>query len=35
LAELKVEILKWMVGMIGMQTVVILGAVVTLIRLMH
>jgi hypothetical protein len=34
LAETKSEILKWMVGTIGVQTVVILGTVVTLIRLL-
>jgi hypothetical protein len=32
LAETKAEILKWMVGTIGVQTVVILGAVVALPR---
>ena len=34
LAETKAEILRWMVGSIGVQTVVILGAVVTLARTM-
>ncbi len=34
LAETKAEILKWMVGTIGVQTVVILGAVVTIVRLL-
>jgi hypothetical protein len=34
LAETKSEILKWMVGTIGVQTVVILGTMVTLIRLL-
>jgi len=34
LAETKAEILKWMVGTIGVQTVVILGAVVTIARLL-
>jgi DNA anti-recombination protein RmuC len=33
LAETKADILKWMLGAIGMQTVVILGAVLTLARL--
>jgi hypothetical protein len=33
LAETKVEILKWMVGAIGIQTVVIIGAVIALLRL--
>lgn len=33
LAETKAEILKWMVGSIGIQTVVIIGAVLALIRL--
>jgi hypothetical protein len=32
LAETKAEILKWMVGTIGVQTVIILGAVVALAR---
>jgi hypothetical protein len=35
LAETRAEILKWMVGTIGLQTVVILGAVVALARLLH
>nr|WP_294528265.1 hypothetical protein [uncultured Rhodopila sp.] len=34
LAETKSEILKWMIGTIGVQTVVILGTMVTLIRLL-
>ena len=34
LAETKADILKWMVGTIGVQTVVILGAVVALSRVM-
>jgi hypothetical protein len=34
LAETTAEILKWMVGTIGLQTVVILGAVVALARMM-
>ena len=33
LAETKVEILKWMVSTIGIQTVVILGAGLALVRL--
>jgi hypothetical protein len=33
LAQAKSEILKWLVGSIGLQTVVILGAVITLVRL--
>jgi hypothetical protein len=32
LAEAKVEILKWMVSAIGIQTVVIIGAVIALVR---
>lgn len=35
LAETKAEILKWMVGTIGLQTVVIIGAVVALLRIAH
>jgi hypothetical protein len=35
LAETKVEILKWMVGTIGLQTVVIIGTVVALLRMAH
>ena len=34
LAETKADILKWMVGTMGVQTVVILGAVVTLLRML-
>lgn len=34
LAETKTEILKWIVSTIGVQTVVILGAVVTILRLL-
>jgi len=34
LAETKAEILKWMVGSMGVQTVVILGAVVALVKMM-
>jgi hypothetical protein len=33
LAETKTEILKWMVSSIGIQTVVIIGAVVALVRM--
>jgi|HubBroStandDraft_1064217.scaffolds.fasta_scaffold278426_2 hypothetical protein len=33
LAETKAEILKWMVSSIGIQTVVIIGAVVALVRM--
>jgi hypothetical protein len=32
LADTKAEILKWMVGTIGVQTVIILGAVAALAR---
>lgn len=32
LADTKVEILKWMVSAIGIQTVVIIGAVIALVR---
>ena len=35
LAETKAEILKWMVSTIGLQTVVIIGAVIGLIKLLH
>ncbi len=35
IAETKTEILKWMVSTIGLQTVVIVGAVVTLVRLLR
>ena len=34
IAETKVEILKWMVSGIGIQTVVIIGAVIALVRTM-
>jgi len=34
LAETKAEILKWMVGSLGVQTVVILAAVVTIVKMM-
>ena len=33
IADAKVDILKWMVGTMGFQTLIILGAVVTLIKL--
>jgi hypothetical protein len=35
IAETKSDILKWMVGTIGLQTVVIVGAVLTLVRMLH
>jgi chromosome segregation ATPase len=35
LAETKTDILKWMVGTIGLQTAAILGAVIAIMRLMH
>ncbi|WP_428484959.1 coiled-coil domain-containing protein [Rhodopila sp.] len=35
LAETKADILKWMVSTIGIQTVVIIGAVVALVRMGH
>jgi len=34
LAETKAGILKWMVGSMGVQTVVLLGAVVTIVKMM-
>jgi uncharacterized protein (DUF39 family) len=33
LAEMKAEILKWIVSMIGIQTIVIIGAVIALVRM--
>jgi hypothetical protein len=33
LAEVKADILKWIVGAIGFQTVVIVGALITLVRI--
>jgi hypothetical protein len=33
LAETKAEVLKWMVSSIGVQTVVIIGAVIALVRM--
>ncbi len=35
MAELKADLLKWIVSAIGFQTVVTIGAVVTLMRLSH
>jgi chromosome segregation ATPase len=35
ISDLRAEILKWVIGAIGFQTVVILGAVAALIRLLH
>lgn len=35
IAETKAEILKWVVGVIGLQTIVILGAVAAFVRLLH
>ena len=35
LAELKAEILKWMFGTVGMQTIVIIGAIAAPIRLLR
>lgn len=35
LAETKADILKWLFGMIGFQTILILGAVVALARIAH
>jgi predicted polyphosphate/ATP-dependent NAD kinase len=35
LSEAKAEILRWIIGAIGFQTVVIIGAVAALIRLLH
>ena len=34
-AELKTEILKWMLGSVGLQTIVIVGAVAALIKLIR
>jgi hypothetical protein len=33
LAEVKAELLKWVLGAIGFQTLVILGAVIALVRM--
>lgn len=35
LAETKVEILKWLIGLIGFQTIAVLGGVAALIKLIH
>jgi hypothetical protein len=35
LAEAKAEILRWIIGTIGFQTIIIIGAVAALIRLLH
>ena len=35
IAETKAEILKWMVSTLGLQTVVIIGAVISLVRPLH
>jgi hypothetical protein len=35
LAETKAEIIKWMFGTTGFQTIVISGAVIALVRLAH
>jgi hypothetical protein len=35
LAEAKAEILRWIIGAIGFQTIIILGAVAALLRLLH
>jgi len=35
ISDLRAEILKWVIGAIGFQTVAILGAVAALIRLLH
>lgn len=35
LAETKVEILKWLIGLIGFQTIAVLGGVAALITLIH
>jgi hypothetical protein len=33
IAETRADVLKWIVGSIGLQTIVILGAVITLVRM--
>ncbi len=33
IAEAKADILKWMVGAIGFQTIIIVGALVSLVRI--
>jgi len=35
LADLKVEMLKWMFGAVGLQTLAILGGMAALLRLIH
>jgi hypothetical protein len=35
LAELKTEILKWMLGSVGLQTIMIVGAIAALIELIR
>jgi hypothetical protein len=35
LAEAKAEILRWIIGAIGFQTIIIIGAVSALIRLLR
>jgi hypothetical protein len=35
LAELKAEILKWMLGTVGLQTIVIVGAIAAQIKLVR
>lgn len=35
LSETKADILKWVIGTIGFQTLVILGAVITLAKALH
>jgi hypothetical protein len=35
ISDLRAEILKWVIGAIGFQTVIIIGAVAGLIRLLH
>ena len=35
LTELKAEILKWMLSTVGIQTIVIIGAIAALVRLVR
>jgi hypothetical protein len=35
LAELKTEILKWMLGSVGLQTIMVVGAIAALIELIR
>lgn len=35
IVETKVEILKWLVGLIGFQTIAVLGGIAALIKLIH